>query len=181
MFQSRTSADATEKLLDSGDVKTNIAWSYDMAGHAKKCRSTATWQKNNIEQLYEVSTLCIDDHQLEMEELEAVGELPIFCFRIFLKCMYLSRIDRSAILWSVHKLARAVTKWTRACDRRFARSISYIQNASGYRWEGVLNTADCRLKINIGRYFMHLRESDARSNQLDVQETNCSFTQFNRI
>ena len=31
-------------------------------------------------------------------------------------------------LWSVNKLARAVTKWTGACDRRLALLISYIHH-----------------------------------------------------
>ena len=37
------------------------------------------------------------------------------------------------ILWSVNKLARAVTKWTKACDKRLARLISYIHHTSEYR------------------------------------------------
>ena len=36
-------------------------------------------------------------------------------------------------MWSVNKLERAATKWTRACYRRLARLISYIQNTNGYR------------------------------------------------
>ena len=36
-------------------------------------------------------------------------------------------------LWSVNKLARSVTKWTQACDRRLARLISYIHYTSDYR------------------------------------------------
>ena len=93
-------------------------------------RGTVLRIVKNIEQLYEFSTPCIDDHQLKMEELESVGELPDVCSRIFLLCMYLSRIDRSAFLWSVNKLARAVMKWTRACDRRLARLTSCIRYTS---------------------------------------------------
>ena len=36
-------------------------------------------------------------------------------------------------MWSVNKLARAVTKWTKSCDKRLARLISYIHHASEYR------------------------------------------------
>ena len=43
------------------------------------------------------------------------------------------------ILWSVNKLARAVIKWTRACDKRFARLISYIHH-----------TSDCRPYCHVG-------------------------------
>ena len=52
---------------------------------------------------------------------------------IFLKCLHLARIGRPDILWSVNKLARAITKWTRACDKRLARLISHIHNTSDHR------------------------------------------------
>ena len=39
--------------------------------------------------------------------------------KFVLKCMYLARIGRPDISWSVNKLA--VTKWTTACDNRLAR------------------------------------------------------------
>ena len=50
-----------------------------------------------------------------------------------MKCLYLARIARPDILWSVNKLARAVTKWTKACDKRLARLISYIQHTCAYK------------------------------------------------
>ena len=50
-----------------------------------------------------------------------------------LKCLYLARIGRPDILWSVNKLARAVTRSTRACDRRLARMISYIHHTNEFR------------------------------------------------
>ena len=38
-----------------------------------------------------------------------------------LNCLYWARVGTPDILWSVNKLARAVTKWTKACDKRLAR------------------------------------------------------------
>ena len=35
--------------------------------------------------------------------------------------------------WSVDKLARAITKWTRACDKRLARLISYVHHTSEFK------------------------------------------------
>ena len=32
------------------------------------------------------------------------------------------------MLWSVNKLARSITKWTKACDKRLNRLISYIHH-----------------------------------------------------
>ena len=62
------------------------------------------------------------------------------------KCLYLARIGRPDILWSVNKLTRAVTKWTRACDRRLARLIAYIHHTKDHQQycdvETLLSIAD---------------------------------------
>ena len=49
----------------------------------------------------------------------------------------------------MNKLARAVTKWTKACDKRLARLISYFHHTSEYRqYCYVGNTAQqCRLGL----------------------------------
>ena len=59
----------------------------------------------------------------------------------------MARLGRPDILWSVNKLARSVTKWTQACDRRLARLISYIHHTSDHRqYCHVGNTAQhCRM------------------------------------
>ena len=62
------------------------------------------------EQLYKVSTPCLDDHHFKKEELESVGQLSKVCSQIVFECLYLARIYRPDILWSVNKLARRVTK-----------------------------------------------------------------------
>ena len=56
---------------------------------------------------------------------------------------------RHYIRWSVNKLARAVTKWTQARDRRLARLISYIHHMNELRqYCHVGNTAQhCRLGL----------------------------------
>ena len=52
-------------------------------------------------------------------------------------------------LWSVNKLARSITKWTKACDKRLNRLISYIHHTSEYKqYCHVGNTAkQCRLGL----------------------------------
>ena len=63
--------------------------------------------------------------------------------------IYMARIGRPDILWSVNKRARAITKWTKACDKSLARLISYIHPTSEY-WQScyVGNTAQqCRLGL----------------------------------
>ena len=101
MFDSRISAGATENY------------------HARKIcaliRGLMTWlvmQRNvwkrycelankTTQQLYKVSTPCIDDHHLKEEELKSVGELSQVCSQTVLTCLYLARIGRPDILWSV--------------------------------------------------------------------------------
>ena len=123
MFESRISAGATEKLpgWETPHAKT-VAWSHDMEGHARKCIERYCELANKeVEQLYKVSHPCLDDHQSKQEELESVGELSAVCLQIVLKSLYLGQIGRPNILWSVNKLARSVTEWAQACDRRLAR------------------------------------------------------------
>ena len=77
------------------------------------------------QQLYTVSAPCIDDHHFKEEELKSLGELSKVCSQIVLKCLHLARIGRPDILWSVNKLARSITKWTKPCEKRLSRLISY--------------------------------------------------------
>ena len=149
MFESRISAGATENLPCSENLCIS-SWSYDMEGHAKKCVERYCELANRTtQQLYKVSTPCIDDHHFREEELKSVGELSKVSSQIVLKCLYLARIGRPDILWSVNKLARSITKWTKACDKRLSRLISYIHHTCEYKqYCHVGNTAQqCRLGL----------------------------------
>ena len=124
MFESRISAGRVEKLPFPQNLR-NSSWSYDMAGHAKKCVERYCELANKTtQQLYKVSAPCIDDHHFK--EIKSVGELSHVCSQIVLTCLNLARIGGPDILWSVNKLARSITKWTKACDKRLNRLISYI-------------------------------------------------------
>ena len=149
MFESRISAGATEKLpcLENLNISS---WSYDMEGHAKKCVERYCELANKTTQhLYKVSTPCLDDHHFREEELKSVGELSPVRSQIVLKCLYLARIGRPDVLWSVNKLARSITKWTKACDKRLCRLISYIHHTCEFKqYCCVGNTArHCRLGL----------------------------------
>ena len=121
-----------------------------MEGHAKKCVERYCELANKTtQQLYKVSTPCIDDHRFIEEELKPVGKLSQVCSQIVLKCLYLARIGRPDILWSVDKLIRSITKWIKACDKRLSRLISYIHHTCDYKqYCHVGNTAkQCRLGL----------------------------------
>ena len=93
MFELRFSAGGPEKLPHSENFRIS-SWSCDMEGHAKKCVERYCELANKTtQQLYKVSTPCLDDHFKE-EELKSVGELSQVCSQIVLKCLYLARIGR---------------------------------------------------------------------------------------
>ena len=130
MFESRISAGGTEKLPYSENFRIS-SWSHDIEGHAKKCVERYCELANKTtQQLYQVSTPCIDDHHFKEEEMNSVGELSQGCSQIVLKCLYLARIGRPDILWSV-------------------RLISYIHHTREYKqYCHVVNTAkQCRLGL----------------------------------
>ena len=52
------------------------------------------------QQLYKVSTPCIDDHHFKEEEEKSVGELSQVCSQIVLISLYLARIGRVDIMVS---------------------------------------------------------------------------------
>ena len=132
MFESRIPAGATEKLPCSENLRISSLF-HDMEGHAKKCVERYCELANKTtQQLYKVSTPCIDDHHFKEEELKFVGELSKVCSQIVLECFYLARIGRLDTLWSVNKLARSITKWTNTCDKRLNRLISYIHHTCEY-------------------------------------------------
>ena len=149
MFESRISVGATKKIPFPQNLRIS-SWSYDMESHAKKCVERYCELANmTTHNLYKVSTPCIDDHRFKEEELKSVGELSKVCSQIVLKCSYLARIGRPDILCSVNKRARSITKWTKACDKRLNRLISYIHHTCEYeQYCHVGNTAkQCRLGL----------------------------------
>ena len=95
--------------------------------------------------------------------------------QIFLKCLNLARIGRPDILWSVNKLARGVTKWTRACDKRLARLLSYIHHTSDQRqYCRVGNTAQhCQIFLDTLKTPNQLRGGRGRES--------CAFSEVEHV
>lgn len=75
-----------------------------------------------------VGTPCIDDYMIPPEGFATKGKLSFVAARTALKALYLARINRPFILWTVNKSARTVTKWNVASYQRLRRLISYIRN-----------------------------------------------------
>ena len=100
--------------------------------------------------LHIASTPSNDDHHFKERRRNGICWRIVTCMlSIFLKCLYLARIGRPDILWSVNKLARSITKWTKACVKRLNRLISYIhQTCENKQYCYVRNTPkQCRLGL----------------------------------
>ena len=140
MDESRISAERAEKLPFPQNLRSS-SWSYDMAGQV-------SWQTRRLDNATKY-LLHASMTTTSKEEMKSVGELSQVCSQIVLKCLYLARIERPDILCSVNKLARSITKWTKACDKRLNRFISYIHHTCEYKqYCHVGNTAKhCRLGL----------------------------------
>ena len=136
LFESRISAGAKEKIpcVQENLTQTSLHGPLIRKVMQRNVSSdTANWQIKKAEQLCKVSTPCLDGHQFKKEKLGFAGGVSKVCSQIVLTCLYLARIGRPDILWSGNKFARAVTKWSRACDKRLARCISFFHHTSEYR------------------------------------------------
>ena len=116
---------------------------------AKKCvERYCELASKTTQLLHKVSTPCIHDHHFKEEELKSVGELSKVCSQIVLKYLYLARVGRLDILWSVNKLVRSITKWTNACDKRLSRLIHIHHTCDCKQYCRVGSTAkQCRLGL----------------------------------
>ena len=107
------------------------AWEYQMHGSAEKCvERYLELAGMTSDQLKTVTTPCIDDHLISAEDFETKGQLAPHASKAVLKCLYLARKARPDLLWAVNDLARNVTKWNVACDKRLFRLICYIHSTT---------------------------------------------------
>ena len=108
MFESRISA-RTTKNLPCLEIQRISSWSYDMAGHAKKC----------VERYCELAN---QDDSTTLPSINSLHWWPSFqrgrieisrriVKSILSNCseMYLALIGRPDVVWSVKKLARSIT------------------------------------------------------------------------
>ena len=186
------SAGVQEKLLYSKNLVANISsWSYDVEGHAKNCVERCCELPNKTtQQLCKVSTPCLDDHQVEEEETESVGELSKVCSQIVLKCLFLARIGRP----DRHSMVSKQTcSFSHQMDQSFWQTLGSFDffcttpvNLSNVVKSETLHTMQTgtvsglwfcrrfrRLKIDFGEKPVYLWQSHGCSHKLDV-----SFSQF---
>ena len=177
--------------------KRYLHWSYDMEGHAKKCVEDIA--NLRIKQLSNFSRSRRHAWKIIKLKKKKMNRLEIFL-------LFASKLSWNVYIWhvlvdliffrSVNNLARAATKWTKACDKRLARLISCIDHTCHYMqyffWKHSttlhirivsrlwFRRRPWRLEVNIRRNSMHFRKSNVRASKLDVQETHICFTRFYR-
>ena len=120
----------SEAMFSKNEPKNKVkAWFYEMKGHSAQCVAKYLDLAEIPEkELKRVSTPCIDDHQLDPKDFETKGALAKVAARIVLKALYTARMGRPDCLWAVNNLARMVTKWNVACDKRLHRLMSYMHH-----------------------------------------------------
>ena len=100
------------------------SWSYDMEDHVKKCvERIVSWRIGRLHN----STMCqlhasmtTTSKKKNWNPWENCRKL---CSQIVPTYLYLARIGEHNIPWLVIKLARSITKRTKACDKRLFRLV----------------------------------------------------------
>ena len=102
-----------------------------------------------IETLKPVATPGLDDHSFNPEDWTESGKLAPIATRVIMKILYAARMYRFDLLHSVNALARDVTRWCRACDKKLHRLISYIHHTKHYVLEGGVGDTlkDCAIML----------------------------------
>ena len=121
IFESRITAAATEQFISRvGENLTQkrsrgpTTWKDTRENALKDIASWRTKRHSNCTTFQLFAWTAIISRRKNWKRLENSN----VCSQIVVKCLYLARIGRPDILWSVNNFAGAVTKWTRACDKR---------------------------------------------------------------
>ena len=186
-------------LDDVARLQSESATGFHVKSRLASVSQISTFRPHELaikkEQLYKVSSPCLDDHQCKKEELESVGEIVRSLLTNCLDVLVLGTnwTTRHSVVGQ--QACEISPKWTQACDRRWARLICYIHHTNDSRQCcHVGNTAQhCRLgflsrlrlcwrlwglEIRLWENLMHRRKSNISHHQLDGQEANTSIQQF---
>ena len=96
------------------------------------CKRYCELANKTTQQLYKVSTPCIDDHHIKEEEMKSVGELSQVCSQIVLKCQNLARIGRIFYGQQIN-LRDRLQNGPKPVANALNQLISYIQHTCEYK------------------------------------------------
>ena len=206
MFESRISARATEKLPetkatvkpDAETISSLVLW------HGRPCKEMCgrycEFANKTTEQYFQGrGAMHGRSSTLKHKKMNRLEIFLLFASKLTLKCLYLAGIGGPwYFLDLLTNLARAATKWTKACDIRLAHLISWIDQTCHYvpiswMWK---HSTTLHIRI-VSRLWFRRRpwrldsqawggflcifgcQTFVRS-KLDVQETHICFTRFYR-
>ncbi len=80
--------------------------------------------------------------QLGCVKLKEAGVLAPFAASLLMKALYLGRMMRIDLCWTINTLARCITRWTKLQDMQTCRLFSYMAHTVGFRLCGTVAPAD---------------------------------------
>ena len=112
--------------------------------------------------LRNAATPGLDDHTFTAEDWTSAGKLAPIAAKILMKVLYAARMYRYDLLHAVNSLARDVTRWCRACDKKLHRLMAYIQHTKDYVLQSAIGDKlhDCAIMLYTDADFAgNLRDS----------------------
>ena len=199
MFEPKNFAGATEKLPYSVKLGANIPHGLWCGRSCEEMcgKMLRIGRQNNSTTIQSRNTMpCIDDHQFREEEMGFLGELSKVCSHgsemlVFgahwQTCFFMVREQACSIshqmdqsLWQtlgsfdIRHSSHMRIQTILSCGKYSATMQIRIVSGLWFCWRSR------RLKTNIRWTLVRFWKSHVRANKLDVQETDFSFTQFNR-
>ena len=104
--------------------------------------------KTNRSKLRNVSTPFLDLEECDGDTEEG-GELSTIALKVLMKILYAARMVRYDLLRPVTYLASRITKWSKICDRRLLRLVSYINSSKDHVLRGWVGDDLNNLKLGI--------------------------------
>ena len=126
---------------DRRDEKMVNGTQYEMTGFMEQCvERYPELAQVGVDSLKVVATPGMDEHSFSPEDWTEVGCLAPIAANVIMKVLYGARMFRYDLLHTVNALARDVTRWCRACDKKLHRLVSYIHHT--YDWTLVSAVGD---------------------------------------
>ena len=132
-------AEESHKTLHDNERTTGKpvrAIRYDMFGFFQQCIDVyCLHAKTDRSKLRPAKTPSVDDHALTDEDRASPGVLEQDAAKIIMKMLYGARLVRYELLWPICSIARMVSKWSRAEDKRLYRLICYLNSTTDHTLE----------------------------------------------
>ena len=127
------------KAEPKGEVARKLTKiSYKMNGFATQCVDRYLELSNQKEgNLKAAATPSLDETTFASTDFETKGELAGMCAKIVMKVLIMARFYRYDLLFAVNSLARCLTKWNTACDKKALSPHLLYQQYEGRRVTGL--------------------------------------------